>query len=203
MTRKLRRAEPGKCSNQGKHPMCTRRNVAMCVLYENPYRAPGPCSRMPDEVIRIKRPPAPKKFCLKELTSGKGPLTDRLCRFLFIKEINPERRAELDKDLLEYASKGDLIGVRGALFLGADPNARDENWMTPLMRIADAPMTRLTDWGDGIANKDRLLWTAATLLSYDPYLDAEDNQGRTALAIAFKNRFKELTLMIAEKRIEN
>lgn len=191
MSRRLRK--PKRCANSGAHPMCVRKNLATCILFENPHMKPGPCSRMEEDSAKQVKP---KKYTLLEALFSKGPIIDRLIRYALGERSDQERKEELNRELFSYSTKGDVFGVRICLLLGAEPDARDENGKTPLMRIADAPHRSSDDWGDVIDIRDQLLVTAQVLSIYKPDISARDHEGMTAKEIAEKNDFYELAAIL-------
>ena len=101
--------------------------------------------------------------------------------------------------LLERAGMGDT-GIYSDLMCGANPDARDKNGRTPLMRIANGLKTRTNSFGREVDNRDRLFEAAKVLFRYDPDLEARDNEGLTARTIAMKNFFPDFARMLDERR---
>jgi ankyrin repeat protein len=76
----------------------------------------------------------------------------------------------VDKDLLTATRRGDCRAVAGLLKKRADPNARDEEMATPLIRAATACQAPVL----------------AQLLDSGADIEARDEQGRTALLLAIE-----------------
>lgn len=92
---------------------------------------------------------------------------------------------KVDKELLNTISKMDIVGVRAALFKGANPNVSNHIGVTPLM-IA----TRLND-----------IDSIRELLKQGADIDKVDYIGRTAFQYALKYRSNQAlqVLLITEE----
>lgn len=103
--------------------------------------------------------------------------------------------SKYNTDIVSYAERKDIKGIKCALQNGANINAKDKNGWTALME------TSLNGYFDtGI---DRMIY----LLSREPDIEIKNNRGETALIIASyhtnPNMVKLLLLKNADKRVKN
>lgn len=91
--------------------------------------------------------------------------------------------------LCRAALNGDIAQVRSLLGKGADPNVRDEDGETPLIRAASL-RGRVGSREDNAPHSDPLS-VIRLLLDKGAEVDARDRQGRTALLAAMEGSASE------------
>jgi ankyrin repeat protein len=123
-----------------------------------------------------------RKYLLEQGARGRiGKLYSRI-RYGPVIELDEETQKKMDKQLLEAAKKGgEFKKVKQLLKEGANVNIRDENDKTPLIWAA--------------LNDD--IRTAKLLLKREEiYVNAEDNEGNTAMSIAWETSKKRMPALL-------
>jgi ankyrin repeat protein len=101
--------------------------------------------------------------------------------------------------LCRAAFNGDFAQVRSLLSLGANPNVRDEQDMTPLMRVASAHERSALDVFKNV--KHDYEGVAKLLIDKGAGVDVRDTKGRTALLLAMEGSASEYRVIGADEGV--